>query len=398
MDTGEMRLLVLTFYYPPDLSAGAFRAGAVVAALRAQAPAATEIDVFTTAPNRYGTFAPDAHESESHAGLAIHRVKLPVHHSDMLGQSRAFLTFARAAIHFASSRQYALVYATSSRLLTAALGALIARRKQARLYLDIRDLFVDTIGDLLPRSVAGIGRTVFSKLEAYTMRGAARINLVSRGFEQYIRSRYPQASLSWFTNGIDEEFLVPLGEGAEPARRGPDAVVLYAGNIGSGQDLHLILPPLALALRGRARFVVIGDGGKRRLLESELQRLGVDTVQLRPPMSRVDLIRNYRAADVLFLHLGNRTAFEKVLPSKVFEYAAMRKPVLAGVAGFAARFIREHVSNAAVFPPGDSAAAVHAFESLSFQDTPRPEFVGAHARSGIAQAMARDILAVALRG
>lgn len=393
-----MRILVLTFYYPPDLSAGSFRTAALVNALRAQAPAGTEIDVFTTAPNRYGTFAPAAVASEREPGYEIQRVALPTHHSDMLGQARAFLTFARAALRYASGRDYDLVFATSSRLLTAALGALIARRKKARLYLDIRDLFVDTIGDLLPRPAAGIGRALLSRLESWTMGRAQRINLVSRGFEDYFLNRYPQASLTWFTNGIDEEFLAPAVAACELARREPGVLILYAGNIGSGQGLHLILPSLALALRGRARFVVMGDGGRRRALESELQRLGVDNVELRPPVSRAELIRSYLAADVLFLHLGRQRAFEKVLPSKVFEYAAMGKPLLAGVGGYAARFIREQISNAAVFPPGETAAAVSAFESLALRDRPRPEFVAAYARSSIAHAMAHDVLAVARGG
>lgn len=393
-----MRVLVLTFYYPPDLSAGSFRTAALVAALRAQAPAGTEIDVFTTAPNRYGTFAPVAAASERQPGYEVHRVALATHHSDIPGQSRAFLTFARAAVRYAGGRNYDLVFATSSRLLTAALGALIARRKKARLYLDIRDLFVDTIGDLLPRRAAGIGRALLSRLESWTMRRAQRINLVSRGFEDYFLKRYPDANLTWFTNGIDEEFLVPAVAASEPARRDPGVLILYAGNIGSGQGLHLILPSLALALRGRARFVVIGDGGRRRALETELQRLGVDNVQIRPPVSRAELIRSYLAADVLFLHLGRHPAFEKVLPSKVFEYAAMGKPLLAGVGGYAARFIREQISNAAVFPPGETAAAVSAFESLALRDSPRPEFIAAYARSNIARAMADDVLAVAHGG
>jgi glycosyltransferase involved in cell wall biosynthesis len=393
-----MRVLILTFYYPPDLSAGSFRAGALVAALRAQAPAAMQIDVLTTAPNRYGSFAPAAAASEQFPGLEIHRIALPAHRSDMLGQSRAFLAFARATVRFVSQRNYDLVFATSSRLFTATLGAWIARRKRARLYLDIRDIFVDTIGDLLPGLAGGVGRLALSRVESWTMRQATRINLVSRGFEQYFRSRYPQASLSWFTNGIDEEFLTPTREVAaqQPQRAG--AEVLYAGNIGAGQGLHLILPSLALALRERARFRVIGDGGQRRLLEEELQRRGVDNVTLQPPMPRAELIRSYQAADVLFLHLGQHAAFEKVLPSKLFEYAAMGKPILAGVGGYAARFIREEISNAAVFPPADAAAAVSALDSLQLREIPRPEFIARYARSHIASAMADDLLAVAQGG
>jgi glycosyltransferase involved in cell wall biosynthesis len=103
----------------------------------------------------------------------------------------------------------------------------------------------------------------------------------------------------------------------------------------------------------------------------------------------------YHDADVLLLHLGPQAAFEKVLPSKLFEYAALGKPVLAGVAGYPARFIREQIDNAAVFPPCDAAAAVQAFESLRLADCPRPAFVAKYGRAQIAAAMADDVLAVA---
>jgi hypothetical protein len=46
-----MRLLVLSFYYQPDLGAGSFRTTALVRALREHTPS-TMVDVVTTLPNR----------------------------------------------------------------------------------------------------------------------------------------------------------------------------------------------------------------------------------------------------------------------------------------------------------------------------------------------------------
>jgi glycosyltransferase involved in cell wall biosynthesis len=227
------------------------------------------------------------------------------------------------------------------------------------------------------------------------MRRAARINLVSRGFESYFLKHYGESSLAWFTNGVDEEFLAASMPARARATGDARTLVLYAGNIGEGQGLHEILPPLALALRERARFVVIGDGGRRQALQSALAARGLDNVELRLPVSRPELLEAYRAADVLFLHLGNHAAFEKVLPSKLFEYAAVGKPILAGVAGYAARFIREEIGNAAVFAPCDVAAALVGFDSLQLTDRPRPEFVAKYARVNIARAMADDMLMLA---
>jgi glycosyltransferase involved in cell wall biosynthesis len=388
------RILVLSFYYAPDLCAGSFRATPFVAALRAQAPADTHIDVITTLPNRYQTFDHDAAQSESSAGLEIRRIKLPRHQSDMAGQSRAFAEFARRALEIVAERSYDLVFATSSRLMTAALGAWIARRKHAALYLDIRDLFVDTIGDVLPAAAAWPASRFFSLIERWAVTRADRINLVSRGFEAYFRQRYGALPLAWFTHGIDTEFLEPPA--AYRARLPADApiTVLYAGNIGAGQELHDILPGMARELHARVQFVVIGDGGRRKALQEALAAAGADNVELRPPVSRATLLQAYRAADVLFLHLGARPAFEKVLPSKLFEYAALGKPVLAGVAGYAAEFVREEIENAAVFAPGNVAEGVRAFESLELADRPRASFKARYARSRIVGAMAQDVLSL----
>lgn len=390
-----MRLLVLSFYYEPDLCAGSFRTTALVAALRERAPRDAQVDVVTTLPNRYSTFSRAAAEIDAEEGLEVRRIRLPSHRSDMLGQSRAFFSFARAALKHVADRDYDLVFATSSRLMTAALGAWIARRQHAPLYLDIRDLFVETINEVLPAPAAWPVRALMAQVESWTMRRADRINLVSRGFEDYYREHYGDSSLAWFTNGIDDEFLTPA---AQPrARTAPDTriLILYAGNIGEGQGLHEILPSLALALNKRARFVVFGDGGRRATLQAALAARGVDSVELRAPVSRAELLEAYRASDVLFLHLGRHTAFENVLPSKLFEYAALGKPILAGVGGYAARFIHEEIGNSAVFAPGDVAAALVALDSLQLTDRPRPEFVAKYARANIARAMADDMLGLA---
>lgn len=391
-----MRILILSFYYRPDLSAGSFRATALIEALIQQAPPGTQIDLFTTLPNRYRTFSQDAAEVETQGCVTIRRIRIPPHASDMVGQSRSFGTFARQVLGQLPEHRYDLVYATSSRLMTAALGAWIARRQRARLFLDIRDIFVETIGDLLPAAAAMPVRWVFSAVERWTMRRADRINLVSRGFESYFRSRYPSRSLSWYTNGIDEEFLSAApAEPTSPREAARRITVLYAGNMGASQALHEVLPGLAKALGDRVHFIVIGDGGRRAALEQALASAGVSNVELRTPLKRAELMSAYRAADVLFLHLGAHAAFEKVLPSKIFEYAALGKPILAGVGGYAAKFVREEIANAAVFAPCQVEEGVRAFDSLELVDRPRHAFLAKYARAAIAGQMAKDILALA---
>src|SRR5688572_11770644 len=145
-----MRILFLTFYFEPDLCAGSFRATALVPALAGQIGQGGCIEVLTTQPNRYRSFECNAPARESRSGVEIVRFALPMHRSGFLDQSLSFLSYAWQVLKFVRGRRYDIVFATSSRLMTAFLGALVSRWKRLPLYLDIRDIFVDTMQDVLP--------------------------------------------------------------------------------------------------------------------------------------------------------------------------------------------------------------------------------------------------------
>lgn len=386
-----MRLLILSFYYSPDLSAGSFRTTALVKALREQLPSNAQIDLVTTRPNRYSSFTSDAPEYEVHPQFIVHRIALPAHHSGMVDQSKAFHSYARGMLKLVEGKQYDLVYATSSRLMTAALGALVARRLQVPLYLDIRDIFVDTLKDVLPRKVTWFLKPVFSALESWTIRRASKVNLVSAGFLPYFKNRYPRQQYTLFTNGIDDEFIRAQPEVEIVSGQGVLNVV-YAGNMGEGQGLHTIIPALAKRFEGVLRFRLIGDGGRRKQLADALVAVGCNNVELLAPVNRDTLIEEYKAADVLFLHLNDYDAFRKVLPSKLFEYAAMGKPVWAGVAGYASKFVNANINNAVTFSPCDVDDASHSFEQLELRTRVRAGFVERFSRVNIMKNMAADVM------
>lgn len=395
-----MRILFLSFYYTPDLCAGSFRSAALIHALRDQLPAGSHIDLVTTVPNRYSTYSADAAEVEEDADISVWRIPLPSHRSGMRDQSKAFVAYARMVFSHVRSREYDLVFATSSRLMTAVLAARIARSREIPLYLDIRDIFVDTIRDILPRWLALPLGGFFSLMEGYAIGSAARVNLVSRGFEHYFSQRYPRQKFSFFPNGIDDEFITSTPTSIQVGKPivAPPLSVLYAGNLGEGQGLHTILPRLARELQGQATFTVIGDGGRKSQLKKALEEAGVDNVTLRDPVNRDALAAAYQMADVLFLHLNDHDAFRKVLPSKIFEYAATGKPICAGVAGYAAEFIRKEIENAQVFAPCDAEGAVQAFNRLQIKQTDREGFVRKYERRAIMRELAQDILSVGRGG
>jgi len=60
--------------------------------------------------------------------------------------------------------------------------------------------------------------------------------------------------------------------------------------------------------------------------------------------SRTALKSLYARATALLVHVDSLRAFDRVLPSKIFEYAATGKPVIAGIGPVAGQFLRENVA------------------------------------------------------
>jgi hypothetical protein len=383
------KILYLTFYFEPDLCAGSFRNTPLAKELAKQAAGRAEIEVITTAPNRYSTFNVKAPAYEEYDNMKVHRIDIPLHKSGFTDQIHSFRAYFNGVKELVKGKRYDMVFASSSRLFTAYLGYTIAKRLKVPLYLDIRDIFTDTMQDVLKNPALRTGvLPVLRTIERRTFNYAKHINLISGGFRPYF-AQYTRPAYSAFPNGIDGEFL-----NLKPSTPSSNShkVITYAGNIGEGQGLHKIVPQAAKELGEHYRFLVIGDGGAKHKLEEEISKHQVSNVEIRKPVSRKELLEIYNESDFLFIHLNDYDAFKKVLPSKVFELGAYDKPIIAGVAGFANAFIEENIPNKILFAPGDYKEMVRQLNGYQYHVAFRKTFLEKFRRENINREMAGSIL------
>ena len=387
------RIVYLTFYFTPDLCAGSFRNSSLAIELSRQAKFKNVfVDLYTTSPNRYSTFKTEALEYEELDNLRIHRIKLPSHKSGMIDQVLSFSKFYWEVRKMNSSKKVDLVFASSSRLFTAFLGYKIAKKSKAPLFLDIRDIFVDTMSDVLKPSVfKPIIISFLKHIENKTFNYANHINLISEGFKEYF-SKFKNKSFSFFSNGIDNEFL-KNDNSLNQIKNGNTKLIIYAGNIGEGQGLDKIVPQAAKKLGNNFTFLIYGDGGAKNKLQKEIDNLKVKNVILKDPVSRFELKSIYNTADYLFLHLNDYSAFKKVLPSKIFELATYPKTIIAGVSGYSAGFIKKEVPNSYVFNPCDIRSLVGFLENdKTSSNFDRERFKTKFSRSTINKQLSANII------
>ena len=392
-----MKIVFFTFYYPPDLCAGSFRAIALAQALSKRMKNDDELHIITTHPNRYENHRVKASDIEVHGNITIHRISVPSHKSGMFSQARTFVTYALASYKLCNKLNPDFLIGTTSRLMTGILTGLSARKLGCKYFIDLRDIFSETISDIFSQKnklLGFISKKTFSLLERWLFNKATGVNVVSEGFPEYFQTMgIDTSNWSFFPNGVDKIFTnLPF---IENKRLKEITTVLYIGNIGTGQGLENILPATAKYMGNKYRFLVIGGGGATSKLINAIKNNNVDNIEILAPIKREKLIKYYEEADILFVHLNDIPAFQRVLPSKIFEYAALRKPIVAGLSGYSAKFILDNVPYATIFNSGDVEGCVDAIkkaETLEIKDKNSDIFIEKFSLEKIMNKMAKHIL------
>ena len=394
-----MKIVFFTFYYPPDLCAGSFRAIALTQALSKRMKNDDELHIIATHPNRYENHRVKASDIEVHGNTTIHRISVPSHKSGMFSQARTFATYALASYKLCNKLNPDFLIGTTSRLMTGILTGVSARKLGCKYFIDLRDIFSETISDIFSQKnklLGFISKKTFSLLERWLFNKAIGVNVVSEGFPEYFQTMgIDTSNWSFFPNGVDKIFTnLPF---MENKRSKKITNILYIGNIGTGQGLENILPATAKCMGNKYQFLVIGGGGASSKLISTIKNNNVDNIEILAPLKREKLIKYYEDADILFVHLNDIPAFQRVLPSKIFEYAALRKPIVAGLSGYSAKFILDNVPYATIFNSGDVDGCVDAIkkaESLEIKDKNINIFIEKFSLEKIMNKMAKHIFSL----
>lgn len=353
----------------------------------------TELTVITTQPNRYPSIAKTV--TDENRLINIIRIKVPLHKNGFFDQMKSYSFYCYSVFKIIRQEEFDLVIATSSRLFTACLASLVAYRLKAKFVIDLRDILSDSLTSVFKHSLSRVIIAGIRIIETWTLNRADAINIISPAFISHLHALNFKKKYKVFTNGVDDDLI---NENFFTEKKyNEKKLILYAGNIGFGQGLHRILPQLASQYKNNLNFRVIGDGAMKKELFSEIKKLGLNNIQILDSMPRGDLMEHYREADIFFIHLNDVEVFERVLPSKIFEYAATKKPIIAGVSGFPAEFIRSELEGVKVFRPCDIGSASDVLKDLNWTNFiyERKDFFQSFSRQKIYSDMAEFIMSVA---
>lgn len=392
----DLHVLFLSHYFPPEGNAPATRVYAFCRRWVMRTPEPFATTVITCAPNVpdgkvYDGYRNRLSQREQVYGIDVIRVWTYL--APNAGTVRRILNYVSymvsAAIRAAFIRRPDVVIATSPQFFCGWAGVLVSWLRWTPFILEIRDIW--------PESIVAVGAMkegrlvrLLEWLELRMYAAATHIVTVGEGYRQQLLAKgVPASKMTVITNGIDAERMQPMPPDAELlARYNPDGrfVCSYIGTIGMAAGLEVVIRAaqmLRAAGRSDVRFLIVGDGATREQLADQVKQAGLDdmiTVTGRQPKELMPAFLSI--SDGCLVHLRKTGLFETVLPSKIFEAAALERPIIMGVGGFAADLIREADCGICIEPENE-AELVAAIDRLQADPALRREF-GQRGRKALA--------------
>ncbi len=357
-----MRILAISQFFPPDITAASFRIGDMS---RLLAERGHELTLLTSHPHKVQvTGNGGVQEIDSGFPGSIRRV-----HVFPVGRGGA----KRYLLHYASFVMGALwqglitglsgwrpdVIWVSSPPLTVGIVARILGILFWKPYvLEVRDIWPDTAVAAGQIPSSGAIYSFAKRLELHLYRKAHRIVCVAHPMQQRIQEQ-TQTPVSVAYNGIYGAKLI----GSQKIN-GPFSIplesrtILYAGNIGHLQEIDLLVEAFHSLRHDDClkdwRLKILGAGSQAEKVQNLIQERDPENkwVELLPPVDREAAFRATLEADVLFLSLRDDPVLRLTIPSKLFDYLLAGKPIVGGIAGEGCDILNSTGANV-TFQPGN---------------------------------------------
>ena len=358
-----LRIIIASQYFPPEIGATQIRMQAFAEFLAARGHRVTVICEFPNHP--HGVMPAEYHgrvaEDDRTNPYRILRVWVKADPEKTTVSRMAFylsyMALATAVSPLAGRAD--VVLATTPPLFVGAAGLAIARMNLAPLVLDVRDLWPAAAVGLNEIST-GRALSVAEALERRLYKSAGAVVAVTRSFCEHIdRIRRIPPRTVFIPNGTLERFFAPHdGEARADLGIDPDRfLVTFAGTHGIAQGLPAVLQA---AMRADGiHFAFVGEGPSKKALLSSARELGVENVSFHSQVSVEQIPHVLASSDALIVPLSAHPTFASFVPSKLYDFMAVGRPVIFSGRGEAARIV-EHTRSGLVVEPEQPDALAQA--------------------------------------
>ncbi|MFZ6019640.1 MAG: glycosyltransferase [Chloroflexota bacterium] len=166
----------------------------------------------------------------------------------------------------------------------------------------------------------------------------------------------------WLPVGCDENIFFPRNHMRKPDK---DFKVLCYSTYLPLHGMDIVTRSAHLLLNQKnIKFLLVGKGQEFSKIKNYIDTNNLVNVSLLPPVRLIELPTLMSESDVILGgHFGNSDKAQRVIPGKVYQVLAMRKPLIAGDTS-ANRTLLSHGENSILVPPNNPELLAEAILQL----------------------------------
>lgn len=344
-----MKILFLTDNFPPEVNAPASRTYDHV---KEWVLKGHDVTVITCAPNFpqgkvYAGYKNKLCQTEYMDGIKVVRVwSYITANKGFIKRTLDYISYSVTSFFAGLFQKADVIVATSPQFFTALSGRTLAFWKRLPWIMEVRDLWPESI-----KTVGAMNDNIFIRYfewqEMRCYRSAKKIVVVTDSFRKKLIARGVNADkISIVKNGVDRKLFMPEPKDktiVEKLGLEGKKVIGYIGTHGMAHKLDFILN-CAKKIDGKNNyhFLLIGAGAEKDNLLKLKNDLNLTNVTMLDPVPKSEVKRYISVLDVSLINLKKSDLFLSVIPSKIFENAAMEIPILMGVGGEAKEIIESY--------------------------------------------------------
>lgn len=210
----------------------------------------------------------------------------------------------------------------------------ISRFRGSRFWLDITDIWPQSLVELGHLSPDGPVTKVMAALEQFALRRAELVTSVLPNIAQYVRDRgWPHRRTAWIPNGIDRDRASPITRPEIP--NNTTSTVAWAGGFAPAHALDVILDAAAILQANNQtdiQFILIGDGPEMGRVKQRIKELALTNITLTGFIPKQELYTYLARADCFLVTGKNLPVYRYgVSYNKIFDYLLVGRPVIFAI-------------------------------------------------------------------
>lgn len=340
MTDKKIRILIISQYFPPDISGGSTRAYNYAKCLVEQN---YDVTVITAPPHQHTAVPKEYHGKltckEKMSGINLIRVWIPsLLHSSVRNSTILVCSFLLSSLFPIFSVKADIIFAFEPNLFSIIPAYFYSKLRGGKVIRVVDDLWPESLYERrIVRS--DLLRRILNRLARFSYTYPEYILPLNDEVKEIIHKSYniDANKIEVITHGVNTNVFT-----FNKKKRDQDFILLYSGSLVESYDFDIIINAAKKLKNKNIKFIIRGKGKLLSHIQEQKEKFQLENLTINTDFVSIEqLSKVLGESDVLLAPLGKGDYLNSSLPTKILEYQAIGRPIICCSSGPVGNYVEK---------------------------------------------------------